>query len=306
MHNICLPVDDPFWQTHAPPNGWNCRCTLQSLSAGDLRRLIAGGENMVLTAPPITTRRFVNNRTGEIRQVPDGVDPGWDYNPGKAGHDETVRRLQQAADAGQMFPPLTVVQPKPPTPAERDVLAALLTRDQAAWAAGLSDQEKAALGYYKLSGYKEINSVLRKGRQAVVDAIVDAELPMPSDADIDVILEDAKKRAALLAGAIGRARLLRDITVYRRVGDPIMSKLKLLGEIEERAFASATLWLPVTKSKGFKGSTVELRLRSGMKAAYVHAIPKVQLSEYEVLIAPDVRWRVIGRANRRWILEAVR
>ena len=28
MDGIIKPVDDPFWNVHAPPNGWNCRCEL--------------------------------------------------------------------------------------------------------------------------------------------------------------------------------------------------------------------------------------------------------------------------------------
>lgn len=28
LHNVTLPVDDPFWKKFFPPNGWNCRCTV--------------------------------------------------------------------------------------------------------------------------------------------------------------------------------------------------------------------------------------------------------------------------------------
>lgn len=94
LHNLVLLVDDPFWDVFAPPNGWNCRCSLQSLLERDVVRLQATGEVLRFEAPTITLRAWTNKRTGEVRQVPDGVDPGWDYNPGKAGHQETVRRLE--------------------------------------------------------------------------------------------------------------------------------------------------------------------------------------------------------------------
>ncbi|PWR23363.1 phage minor head protein [Zavarzinia compransoris] len=80
-HNMCALVDDPIWDTWAPPCGWNCRCTLQSLSEADYRRL---GER-AKKPPPDTPRQYLNRRTGEVTQVPAGIDPGWAYNPGKAG-----------------------------------------------------------------------------------------------------------------------------------------------------------------------------------------------------------------------------
>lgn len=84
-HNLVLPVDHPYWDEWAPPCGWGCRCTLQSLSERDIRRLQAEGEVLRFEPPEDTRRDYVNKRTGEVVSVPDGIDPGWAYNPGKAG-----------------------------------------------------------------------------------------------------------------------------------------------------------------------------------------------------------------------------
>ena len=84
-HNLVLPVDHSYWDRWAPPCGWNCRCTLQSLNQRDIDRLIAEGEDLVFDPPADTERTYVNSRTGEVTRVPDGIDPGWAYNAGKAG-----------------------------------------------------------------------------------------------------------------------------------------------------------------------------------------------------------------------------
>lgn len=89
-HNLVLPFDHPHWNTWAPPNGWNCRCTLQSLSQRDVERLMREGEKLIFEPPAYTVRSYLNKRTGEVSMVPDGIDPGWGYNPGKAGNDAVV------------------------------------------------------------------------------------------------------------------------------------------------------------------------------------------------------------------------
>jgi SPP1 gp7 family putative phage head morphogenesis protein len=33
-----LPVDDPWWDTHNPPNGWYCKCQTMQVSHHDLHR----------------------------------------------------------------------------------------------------------------------------------------------------------------------------------------------------------------------------------------------------------------------------
>ena len=38
VHGIVRHRDDPFWETHYPPNGWNCRCRVQAYSMDSLKR----------------------------------------------------------------------------------------------------------------------------------------------------------------------------------------------------------------------------------------------------------------------------
>jgi SPP1 gp7 family putative phage head morphogenesis protein len=78
---IVLPIDNQWWNTHYPPNGWGCRCTVRTLSERQLRR---EGLN-VTSAPPLRPTERINTRTGEVYgDVPTGIDAGWDYNVGKA------------------------------------------------------------------------------------------------------------------------------------------------------------------------------------------------------------------------------
>lgn len=34
LHNTTLPATDPFWDSYYPPNGWNCRCTVEQVRKG--------------------------------------------------------------------------------------------------------------------------------------------------------------------------------------------------------------------------------------------------------------------------------
>ncbi|MGB0683396.1 MAG: phage minor head protein [Magnetovibrionaceae bacterium] len=79
-HGTVLRHDDPWWQTHYPPNGWNCRCTVQQLSDRDLdRRGLKETE-----APAIETKPYRNKRTGEVIDLPKGIDAGFGYHIGQA------------------------------------------------------------------------------------------------------------------------------------------------------------------------------------------------------------------------------
>ena len=85
-HGVVLPVDDPWWSTHYPPNGWGCRCTVMQLDDDDLQRY---GYRLTDGTPPFSTRADLrpwrNKRTGQVHQIPRGIDPGWAHNVGQTG-----------------------------------------------------------------------------------------------------------------------------------------------------------------------------------------------------------------------------
>lgn len=94
-HNLVLPVDDPFWQTHMPQNAYRCRCYVRQVSAREYERgTTPTGQRMGKTAPPEKLREWVNPRSGETQLVPDGVHPAFVGNPGTG----RAQALQRARD----------------------------------------------------------------------------------------------------------------------------------------------------------------------------------------------------------------
>lgn len=83
--NLILPYDDPWWDTHYPPNGWGCKCGVVSMSERQVQKLIDSGAQVQRTAPVIEYYDYEDKQRGQIIQVPRGIDPGWDYNVGKVG-----------------------------------------------------------------------------------------------------------------------------------------------------------------------------------------------------------------------------
>lgn len=77
---VCLPVDDPWWETHYPPCDWGCRCTVLQIS-----RRIAERRGLTPGAPPprFQPRPWTNPRTGEVTVHESGVAPGFGFNVGR-------------------------------------------------------------------------------------------------------------------------------------------------------------------------------------------------------------------------------
>ncbi len=88
---LVLHADDPWWDTHYPPNGWGCQCTVEALNARDLARLGKTGPD---TAPPVDMQEVTVGQRGpspRTVQTPAGVDPGFGYAPGRSAFEQGQR-----------------------------------------------------------------------------------------------------------------------------------------------------------------------------------------------------------------------
>jgi SPP1 gp7 family putative phage head morphogenesis protein len=153
-HGTILPVDDEWWRTHYPPNGWGCRCTVMPLNDRLMRR-----EGWKLTDPapsgkglPRVVRGSAGNR---IEVIPPGIDPGWDYNVGMAN-----ARWQAARQANEQLDRL------PPD------IAAVVYQAMLRPAAAMAAQREAAAAEFRDWAEALLASQRADGTRRVVGALL--------------------------------------------------------------------------------------------------------------------------------------
>lgn len=73
----------------------NCRCGVIQLSDGDLEVMGLS----VSDTPRITYSNWQNPRTGINQKIPEGIDPGFNYNPGMLRYDELQKVAKEKAAA---------------------------------------------------------------------------------------------------------------------------------------------------------------------------------------------------------------
>lgn len=100
-----LRHDDPWWAVHTPPSGFGCKCYVETLSERELKK-----QGLKLTdeadIPFNGTVKGVDPKTGEEFTRPEGVDKGWDYQPGKSYADDLARlkRIQEEKERALRAP----------------------------------------------------------------------------------------------------------------------------------------------------------------------------------------------------------
>lgn len=78
FHDQIWHVDDPIWLRIFPPNSWFCGCRVLQRTEGWMRR------NGRKVSPPLDLEEepWEHKRSGEVFDIPSGVTPGFDSNPG--------------------------------------------------------------------------------------------------------------------------------------------------------------------------------------------------------------------------------
>jgi len=98
---LILSKDDPWWNSHYPPNNYGCKCWTQAISEARAEKLrqsgfnvppsIEGGDgyhvDVKTEAPPENYFIYFNDRKGTVEKVPAGVHPSFNWNVGRAGRD---------------------------------------------------------------------------------------------------------------------------------------------------------------------------------------------------------------------------
>lgn len=159
---LVLPLDDPWWNTHSPQNGWGCTCKKFTVSSRDVQRM---GLTVADTAPPIEWETKEVGKRGpspRVVRVPKGIDPGFEYRPGA----DWIRAMTPRPIDGP--PPVIVgaTGPKPSMPAPRALATPALPK-------GLTEAE-AAQAFLDALG--------AQGRRAFVYRdVLDEALPLSGD-----------------------------------------------------------------------------------------------------------------------------
>ena len=78
MHGLTYPADHPFWDTYYPPNGYRCRCSVQSLSASQVE---SRGIEVQSEIPEMV--QYKDPTTGFPTETPLYPDRGFAGNVGK-------------------------------------------------------------------------------------------------------------------------------------------------------------------------------------------------------------------------------
>ena len=127
LHGLMMPVGDARWQTLAPPNGFNCRCSMVSLSDRQAKAL-------GYTGAPTDIPAWEDAHGVQHTSAPDN---GWAHSPERSDLTDYLRQKEAKAglgravyDEGKPVPKPEPYLPPPPTDTASAARHHVVTRGQ--------------------------------------------------------------------------------------------------------------------------------------------------------------------------------
>ena len=214
-NGMVLRWDDPWWQQHFPPNGWGCQCSIRALSERDLKRLGKDGPDK---APEVVMETHtIGQRSpngARVVQVPQGIDPGFEYTPGQSRLQSAVPqpRLDEA-DIPAPSPGLPNSRPADALPTPRPFPASRLL------STGLSDEE------YVQHYLAEFGATI--DQPVVVQDVLGSRLVVGKELFIE------RKTGKLKANKRDRGQWLPLLAEALRSPDEIWARVEWLGALQK-------------------------------------------------------------------------
>ena len=183
-------ADDPFWSTHYPPNGFNCRCIVEAVDEYDLEmqdlKVQEGGNTYFDEENGQTVYR-----DAEGKEYP--CDKGWDYN---VGEDTTGKKTL----ASKKFPPELTKAVREDLKAEAERLKAEAeeqekARKQAEEESRRADAAQKAAAEAKKQAEAEAKRKAEEQRKAQAEAERKAEEQRKAQAEAERKAKEQSKKA---------------------------------------------------------------------------------------------------------------
>lgn len=256
-HGTVLHLDHWWWERYMPPNGWGCRCRFVTLSARDLKRY---GFTVTDPAPEVQmTRRQVNGPDGTKIpvEVPEGIDPGFDYNPGLGAFGRGRQRLEMERSGDRferLWAPGEVAEVPDLVPAdpERAVLAPLAQPNEAE----LRRRLREAIGGDEVVLADPLGAPVAV-TQAIVDHMIEAPKRMDGrDRYFPLIPELVERPHEIWFGFVRDAETGRVHVRRRHVRLVRDGKDRFIGLVADVVRGD---WLGLTVFRGGKSSVRQLR-----------------------------------------------
>jgi hypothetical protein len=185
---LAIHADNPWWEVHFPPNGYGCCCFVTAYSLEELTQYLgkAGPDQ-----PPESRERQIVHK-GEVVKVPEGVDPGWGYTPGRSVYE---RLVQGALDKSVRLPAVPAAALNQELLAEPAVSEALRT----SWSGWL---DTVAADPVRRGRRVTVGSLSSETASALEAAGVSPQTAAITVGDGDILhtLRDAKAMATTAAG----------------------------------------------------------------------------------------------------------